>query len=93
MSPEFRFDFIEIDDIEGTARQASDGWFDLELGIAVGERSVRLEPLLADLFQRDRRWLAGAIDSILTTKASNSRPISASGCGCGRTGSSRWCAC
>jgi superfamily II DNA or RNA helicase len=64
MSPEFRFDFIEIDDIQGTARQGTDGWFDLELGIAVGDRSVRLEPLLADLFQRDRRWLAGAIDSI-----------------------------
>jgi superfamily II DNA or RNA helicase len=64
MSPEFRFDFIEIDDIQGTARQATDGWFDLELGIVVGERSVRLEPLLADLFQRDRRWLAGVIDSI-----------------------------
>ncbi|CAH2786879.1 MAG: helicase, putative [Candidatus Burkholderia crenata] len=64
MSPEFRFDFIEIDDIQGTARQGTDGWFDLELGIVVGERSVRLEPLLADLFQRDRRWLAGAIDSI-----------------------------
>ncbi|WP_442857248.1 DEAD/DEAH box helicase [Burkholderia sp. PAMC 28687] len=64
MSPEFRFDFIEIDDIQGTAHHSTDGWFDLELGIAVGERSVRLEPLLADLFQRDRRWLAGAIDSI-----------------------------
>jgi superfamily II DNA or RNA helicase len=64
ITPEFRFDFIEIDDIEGTARQASDGWFDLELGIAVGDRTVRLEPLLADLFQRDRRWLAGAMDSI-----------------------------
>ncbi len=64
ITPEFRFDFIEIDDIQGTARHASDGWFDLELGIAVGEQSVRLEPLLADLFLRDRRWLAGAIDSI-----------------------------
>lgn len=40
------------------------GWFDLEMGISVGERQVRLEPLLALLFKRDRRWLSGALDAI-----------------------------
>ncbi|WP_233835360.1 DEAD/DEAH box helicase [Paraburkholderia sp. ZP32-5] len=64
MAPEFRYNVIEIDAIDGTAHQAGDGWFDLEMGIRVGERNVRLEPLLADLFRRDRRWLSGALDSI-----------------------------
>jgi superfamily II DNA or RNA helicase len=64
IAPAFRHRVIEIDAIEGTAHQAGDGWFDLEMGIAVGERTVRLEPLLAGLFRRDRRWLGGALDSI-----------------------------
>jgi superfamily II DNA or RNA helicase len=64
MSPEFRYNVIEIDAIDGTAHQAGDGWFDLEMGIRIGERNVRLEPLLADLFRRDRRWLGGALEAI-----------------------------
>ncbi|MBW0451044.1 helicase [bacterium M00.F.Ca.ET.228.01.1.1] len=64
MAPEFRYNVIEIDAIDGTAHQAGDGWFDLEMGIRIGERSVRLEPLLADLFRRDRRWLGGALEAI-----------------------------
>ena len=64
MAPEFRYNVIEIDAIDGTAHQAGDGWFDLEMGIRIGERNVRLEPLLADLFRRDRRWLGGALEAI-----------------------------
>ncbi|WP_144155100.1 DEAD/DEAH box helicase [Paraburkholderia sp. BCC1885] len=60
----FRHNVIEIDAIEGTARQAGDGWFDLEMGITLGDRTVRLEPLLAGLFRRDRRWLGGGLDMI-----------------------------
>jgi superfamily II DNA or RNA helicase len=64
MAPTFRHNVIEIDAIEGTARQAGDGWFDLEMGITLGDRTVRLEPLLAGLFRRDRRWLGGALETI-----------------------------
>ncbi len=64
MAPEFRYNIIEIDAIDGEAHQAGDGWFDLEMGIRIGDRNVRLEPLLADLFRRDRRWLGGALESI-----------------------------
>jgi superfamily II DNA or RNA helicase len=64
MAPEFRYNVIEIDAIDGTAHQTGEGWFDLEMGIRIGERNVRLEPLLADLFRRDRRWLGGALESI-----------------------------
>ncbi|CAB3705055.1 DEAD/DEAH box helicase [Paraburkholderia rhynchosiae] len=64
MAPEFRYNIIEIDAIDGAAHQAGDGWFDLEMGIRIGERNVRLEPLLADLFRRDRRWLSGALEAI-----------------------------
>jgi superfamily II DNA or RNA helicase len=64
MAEAFRFNVIEIDTIDGTLHQAADGWFDVEMGITVDDRKVRLEPLLADLFRRDRRWLAGALETI-----------------------------
>jgi len=64
MASSFRHHVIEIDAIEGTARRTGDGWFDLEMGITLGDRTVRLEPLLAGLFRRDRRWLGGALETI-----------------------------
>ncbi|WP_028215509.1 DEAD/DEAH box helicase [Paraburkholderia mimosarum] len=64
MTAGFRFNVIEIDAIDGTAHHAGDGWFDLEMGITVGDRTERLEPLLAELFRRDRRWLSGELDTI-----------------------------
>ncbi|MDE1182540.1 DEAD/DEAH box helicase [Paraburkholderia sp.] len=63
-APGFRYNVIDIDEIDGVATQARDGWFDLEMGIALGERKVRLEPLLANLFRRDKRWLGGNLDTI-----------------------------
>ncbi len=69
MAPAFRHNVIEIDAIEGTARQSGDGWFDLEMGFTLGDRTVRLEPLLAGLFRRDRRWLSGALESIADDEA------------------------
>ncbi|MDR5814470.1 DEAD/DEAH box helicase [Caballeronia sp. LZ033] len=64
IAPNSRFDRVEIDEIDATARASEDGWFDLELGIMVEAERVRLEPLLAELFARDRRWLNGSIDMI-----------------------------
>ncbi|MEO7208180.1 MAG: DEAD/DEAH box helicase [Steroidobacteraceae bacterium] len=58
MTDAFRYNVTEIDAIEGDVRLGGDGWFDLEMGIIVGARTVRIEPLLADLFRRDRRWLS-----------------------------------
>ncbi|SAK72004.1 SNF2-related protein [Caballeronia calidae] len=64
IAPNSRFDVVEIDEIDAAAHAEGNGWFDLELGIAVEQERVRLEPLLAELFARDRRWLNGAIDTI-----------------------------
>jgi len=69
MGEAFRFNVIEIDNIDGMVRHSGDGWFDLEMGITVGDRTVRLEPLLAELFRRDRRWLSGALESIADDEA------------------------
>ncbi|MCY0389357.1 DEAD/DEAH box helicase [Robbsia sp. Bb-Pol-6] len=69
MGAEFRFNVVEIDTIDGMARHTGDGWFDLEMGITLGDRAVRLEPLLADLFRRDPRWLSGALDGIADDEA------------------------
>ncbi|GAA4028787.1 DEAD/DEAH box helicase [Actimicrobium antarcticum] len=68
-SPNFRFNIIEIDSIEGQMHEAADGWFDLDMGIRVGDRIVRLEPLLAELFQRDQRWLKTGLESIADDEA------------------------
>lgn len=64
MAGDFRHNVIEIDEIEGSVLPAGEGWFELEMGIAVGDRMVRLEPLLSDLFGRDKRWLSGRLDQI-----------------------------
>jgi superfamily II DNA or RNA helicase len=64
MTEVFRHNVIEIEAIDGALHQAGDGWFDVEMGITVNDRRVRLEPLLADLFRRDSRWLSGGLDAI-----------------------------
>lgn len=69
MSDEFRHNVIEIEAIDGNLRPTGDGWFDVEMGITVNGRTVRLEPLLADLFRRDARWLSGKLDTIADDEA------------------------
>ncbi|WP_159911443.1 DEAD/DEAH box helicase [Pantoea sp. 18069] len=69
MSESFRHNVVEIDAITGSLQQADDGWFDMEMGITVNDRQVRLEPLLAQLFQRDARWLSGRLDAIADDEA------------------------
>jgi superfamily II DNA or RNA helicase len=69
MSPDSRFNVIDIDAIDGVARQDKDGWFSLELGITVNERTVRLEPLLLELFRRDPRWRKGLFEGIKDDEA------------------------
>lgn len=64
MTDNFSFNVVEIEDIDANLQEAADGWFDVEMGITIGDRSIRLEPLLAELFRRDRRWLSGGIDNI-----------------------------
>jgi superfamily II DNA or RNA helicase len=64
MTDAFRHNVTEIEAIDGSLRQAGDGWFDVEMGITVNQRTVRLEPLLAALFRRDARWLSGRLDTI-----------------------------
>ena len=64
MTRDSSFNVIDINDISGSVQSSEEGWFDVEMGILVGERTVRLEPLLADLFRRDRRWLDGELENI-----------------------------
>lgn len=69
MAPDSRFNVIDVDAIDGVARQRNDGWFGLELGIVVNGRNVRLEPLLLELFRRDPRWRKGWLDDIADDEA------------------------
>jgi len=64
MEDSFQHNVIEIDTIEGSLTADGQGWFDVEMGITVLDRRVRLEPLLADLFRRDTRWLSGGLEKI-----------------------------
>ena len=64
MASDSRLNVIDIDAIDGVAHQRRDGWFGLELGIQVNGRTVRLEPLLLELFRRDSRWRKGRLDQI-----------------------------
>ena len=67
MSEGFRFNIIDVDDIYGDLHQGDAGWFDLHMGIRVGDRNERLEPLLANLFKHDARWLNGELEQIPDT--------------------------
>ncbi|WP_346779257.1 DEAD/DEAH box helicase [Burkholderia sp. Ac-20365] len=64
MSEACRLNFIEIDAIDGEIRATGDGWFDVEMGVTVNGRTVRLEPLLVALFRRDPRWITDSRDRI-----------------------------
>jgi len=61
---DFTWNVTEVDAVEGRAIQAEDGWFDLALALKIGRQRLRLEPLLAGLFSRDRRWMGGSLNMI-----------------------------
>lgn len=61
---DFTWNVTEVDAVEGRAIQADDGWFDLALSLKIGRQRLRLEPLLAGLFSRDRRWMGGSLNMI-----------------------------
>lgn len=56
---DFTWNFTTIKAIDGRAEQGSDGWFTLHLEVQAGRRKQNLQPLLASLFQQDRRWFSG----------------------------------
>jgi superfamily II DNA or RNA helicase len=61
----FRHYLAEIDAWHGALEEEEEGWFSLNMGIDVAGRRLSLQPLLHELFARDRRWLApGGLDHI-----------------------------
>lgn len=64
VSRNFRHNIVRIDSIDGIVRAGAEGWLDIEMGIKVGGHTIRLEPLLADVFANDRRWLNGRLEEI-----------------------------
>jgi superfamily II DNA or RNA helicase len=60
----FSLQIVEVDDVMGHLELQDDGEFIAEMGVQIGERVVRLEPLLVSLFKSDKRWLSGNLDSI-----------------------------
>ncbi|MFC0141217.1 DEAD/DEAH box helicase [Erwinia mallotivora] len=64
MEDDFTWNVIDIAGIDGRVVQSNDGWFDLALDLSVGQRRIDLQPLLAGLLQRDRRWLSGDLSVI-----------------------------
>ena len=65
MADTFRHSVYQIDLIDGSLHPTDDGWFGLEMGVVVANRTVQLAPLLRELFQRDGRWLTpGMLEQI-----------------------------
>ena len=58
-SSTFRHRNLEIESWQMDVNEGDEGWFDLNMGIVVEGRRLALAPLLAELFQRDSRWLDG----------------------------------
>ena len=65
-TPDFRHAYQEIDAWHGDLQEdEGSGWFNLAMGIEVAWQQLALQPLLSELFARDRRWLAqGGLDTI-----------------------------
>ncbi|MBV4367102.1 DEAD/DEAH box helicase [Erwinia phyllosphaerae] len=61
---DFTWNVLEITAIDGVVAQQQDGWYALEMEAAIGPRKVKMQPLLAGLFQKDRRWLSGDLAAI-----------------------------
>jgi superfamily II DNA or RNA helicase len=65
VSAEFQHLVTEPEAWTGELQETEDQGYALELGIVVEGRTISLTPLLAELFQRDHRWLHGqALDRI-----------------------------
>ena len=56
---DFRHHVLEVEAWEAELLAADNGWFDLDMGVVVEGERLPLAPLLANLFQRDSRWLDG----------------------------------
>lgn len=54
---QFRHHALAVDAWEADFDEDAAGWFNFNMGIVVEGRRLPLAPLLADLFQRDGRWL------------------------------------
>ncbi|MDR3322702.1 MAG: helicase, partial [Zoogloeaceae bacterium] len=56
---QFRHYFLEVEAWEAHLSETGEGsgWLDLDMGVVVEGRRLALAPLLAGLFQRDKRWL------------------------------------
>lgn len=54
---DFRHHALDIDAWDAELHAATDGWFDLDMGIIVEGNRLPLAPLLATLFRQDTRWL------------------------------------
>lgn len=55
----FRHRLSEIQDWQAAVEDEGDGWLGLDMGIVVEGKRLPLAPMLAELFQRDPRWLDG----------------------------------
>ncbi len=57
---DFRHHILEAEGWEANLEEEGNGWFNLNLGILVDGQRLSLAPLLAELFQREPRWLDSA---------------------------------
>lgn len=49
---DFTRNVTDIEGIDGQVVQGNDGWFNVDLTVNVGQRQVRMQPLLAGCFNR-----------------------------------------
>ncbi|MDR1709399.1 MAG: DEAD/DEAH box helicase, partial [Candidatus Accumulibacter sp.] len=68
---DFRHHALRVEAWEAELVAAGNGWFDLDMGVVVEGERLPLAPLLASLFQRDRRWL----DAVELSKIADDEPI------------------
>ncbi|WP_380179901.1 DEAD/DEAH box helicase [Kalamiella sp. sgz302252] len=61
---EFTWNVTDILSIDGRAEQQQDGWYELEMEANLGQKKVKMQPLLAGLLRKDNRWFASDLSVI-----------------------------
>ncbi|MDR1646606.1 MAG: DEAD/DEAH box helicase [Zoogloeaceae bacterium] len=78
---DFRHHYLEVDAWHADVDEAEGGWLSLDMGVMVAGERLSLAPLLANLFQKDSRWLDALAlsnipaDETVTLKAEDGRRI------------------
>lgn len=92
MTGSFRFNMIEIEDIDGQLQQTEGGWFDLEMGVTVNDRRGAWSPCSLHFSSAIHAGYPDSWTRFRMTRQSSCIPTATNACTFGPNASNRSCA-